>query len=61
MHNFDQNHTENFEYCRKESAELISLTSTNVANFIRSFYKNKIKLKKLKSADSFRQGRVHKI
>ena len=56
MHNFDQNHTENFEYCKKESAELISLTSTNVANFMRSFYKNKIK-----SADSFRPGKVHKI
>ena len=55
MHNFDQNHTENFEYCKKESAELISLTSTDVANFMRSFYKNKIK-----SADSFRPARVHK-
>ena len=59
MHNFDQNHTENFEYCKKESAELISLTSTDVANFMRSFYKNKIKSAKI--SNSFRPGRVHKI
>ena len=59
MHNFDQNRTENLEYCKNETAELISLTSTDVANFMRSFYKNKMKSEKIKSTDSFRKGGVH--
>ena len=59
MHNFDQNRTENLEYCKNETAELISLTSTDVANFMRSFYKNKIKSEKIKSPNSFRKGRVY--
>ena len=40
MHNSIKNFTENFEYCKIESAELISLTSHDVANFMRKYYKN---------------------
>ena len=32
----------NFEYCKKERADLVSLKSKKVADFITSYYKHKI-------------------
>ena len=62
MHNSIKNFTENFEYCKIESAELISLTSHDVANFMRKYYKNLKKvLNEIQSDHMFRKARVLRV
>ena len=63
MHNSNKNFTENFEYCKIESAELISLASYETADFMRRYYKYKIRSDKIQSDHSigmFRKARVHR-
>ena len=63
MHNSNQNFTENFEYCKIESAKLISLASYETADFMRRYYKYKIRSEKIQSDHNFmiRKARVLRV
>ena len=63
MHNSNKNFTENFEYCKIESAELISLASYETADFMRRYYKYKIRSDKIQSDHNFmfRKARVLRV